>query len=242
MEFVQDKNLWNCRTDPHQLETSILNLAINARDAMPEGGDLLIKTSNRRIDDKLASVWGASAGEYVVVSVEDTGIGMSNEVVAHIFEPFFTTKDVGKGTGLGLSQVYGFAKQSGGFVSVDSAAGRGTLIEVFLKRSMEARSSGRPPVEGNLEAGTGTVLVVEDDAAVRATTSGMLEDLGYSVVSAETGNAALRIIQADVEIDLVFSDVVLPDGMSGVELARERSFCCDLICRYFLRLATRHSV
>lgn len=221
MEFVQDKNLWNCRTDPHQLETAILNLAINARDAMPQGGDLMIRTSNRRIDDKLASMWGASAGEYVVVSVGDTGIGMSNEVVAHIFEPFFTTKDVGKGTGLGLSQVYGFAKQSGGFVSVDSAPGQGTLIEVFLKRSTEARPPGRHTAEESLEAGTGTVLVVEDDAAVRATTSGMLEDLGYSVVSAETGRAALTVVRGNVEIDLVFSDVVLPDGMSGVELARE---------------------
>jgi CheY-like chemotaxis protein len=221
VDFVRDRHLWVCQTDPHQLETAILNLAINARDAMPQGGRLVIRTSNRRVDDTLASRWEASVGEYAVISVEDTGTGMSPEVLAHIFEPFFTTKDVGKGTGLGLSQVYGFAKQSGGFVAVNSTPGRGTLVEVFLKRSMESSTPVRQVVEAGLETGTGVVLVVEDDAAVRATTSGMLEDLGYSVVAAETGNAALRIIQADTALDLVFSDVVMPDGMSGVELARQ---------------------
>jgi CheY-like chemotaxis protein len=221
MEFVKDGALWVCRTDPHQLETAILNLAINARDAMPQGGRLTVKTSNRRVDRGLASRWEASAGDYAVISVEDTGTGMSSEVLAHVFEPFFTTKDVGKGTGLGLSQVYGFAKQSGGFVTVDSALGRGTLIEVFLKRSMEVRPAARQISEAVLEPGVGTVLVVEDDAAVRATTSGMLEDLGYSVLSAETGNAALRIIKENTALDLVFSDVVMPDGMSGVELAHQ---------------------
>jgi CheY-like chemotaxis protein len=146
---------------------------------------------------------------------------MSPEVLTHVFEPFFTTKDVGKGTGLGLSQVYGFAKQSGGFVAVKSAPGRGTLIEVFLKRSLELRPTVRQAAEVDLETGTGVVLVVEDDAAVRATTSGMLEDLGYSVLSAETGSAALKIIQENAGLDLVFSDVVMPNGMSGVELARQ---------------------
>jgi PAS domain S-box-containing protein len=221
VEFIRDQHLWMCRTDPHQLETAILNLAINARDAMPQGGRLVIRTSNRRVDDAFASQWGASAGEYATISVEDDGAGMSPEVLAHIFEPFFTTKDVGKGTGLGLSQVYGFVKQSGGFVAVKSAPGRGTLIEMFLKRSMESRATARQMAQAGLETGTGVVLVVEDDAAVRATTSGMLEDLGYSVLSADTGNAALRIIQADTALDLVFSDVVMPDGMSGVELARQ---------------------
>ena len=220
IEFAREQDLWVCRTDPHQLETAILNLAINARDAMPQGGRLVIRTSNRRVGDALAFQWEASTGDYAVISVEDTGIGMSPEVLAHVFEPFFTTKDVGKGTGLGLSQVYGFAKQSGGFVAVSSAPGRGTLIEVFLKRSMESRPAVRQIAEVVPETGTGVVLVVEDDAAVRATTSGMLEDLGYSVLSAETGNAALKIIQENVALDLVFSDVVMPDGMSGVELAR----------------------
>lgn len=220
MEFIRDKALWVCRTDPHQLETAILNLAINARDAMPQGGRLAIKTSNRRVNHALASRWEASAGDYAVISVEDTGTGMSQEVLAHVFEPFFTTKDVGKGTGLGLSQVYGFAKQSGGFVTVNSAPGKGTCIEVFLKRSMETRPTVRQISEVSPEAGAGVVLVVEDDDAVRATTSGMLEDLGYSVLSAETGNAALKIIQENTSLDLVFSDVVMPDGMSGAELAQ----------------------
>jgi PAS domain S-box-containing protein len=221
MEIVRDQELWLCRTDPHQLETAILNLAINARDAMPQGGKLTIRTANRSVDDALASRWEASAGDYAVVSVEDTGIGMSPEVLAHVFEPFFTTKDVGKGTGLGLSQVYGFAKQSGGFVAVVSAPGRGTLIEMFLKRSTESLPATRHIVETTLETGSGVVLVVEDDAAVRATTSGMLEDLGYSVLSAETASAALKLIQASAAVDLVFSDVVMPDGMSGVELAQQ---------------------
>lgn len=224
MEFVEDRDLWECRTDPHQLETAILNLAINARDAMPKGGRLVIKTANRRVDDAFASRWEAFAGEYAMISVEDTGLGMSPEVLAHVFEPFFTTKDVGKGTGLGLSQVYGFAKQSGGFVAVTSAPGRGTLIEVFLKRSTESRPAVRKSAEVKLETGTGVVLVVEDDADVRATTSGMLEDLGYSVLSAATGRAALKIIEANAALDLVFSDVVMPDGMSGVELARQIGF------------------
>jgi PAS domain S-box-containing protein len=221
MEFIRDPSLWLCRTDPHQLETAVLNLAINARDAMPEGGKLVIRTANRQVDDAFASRWEATAGEYAVLSIEDTGIGMSPEVLQHVFEPFFTTKDVGKGTGLGLSQVYGFAKQSGGFVAVRSAPGRGTRIEVFLKRSLEVRPAVRQVVKAGLETGTGVVLVVEDDAAVRATTSGMLEDLGYSVLSAETGSAALKIIEANAGLDLVFSDVVMPDGMSGVELARQ---------------------
>lgn len=221
IKFVKNDDLWLCRTDPHQLETAILNLVINARDAMPQGGLLVVKTSNRRVDDTLASQWEASAGDYTVISVEDTGIGMSPEVLAHVFEPFFTTKDVGKGTGLGLSQVYGFAKQSGGFVAVTSTLGQGTLIEVFLKRSMEPRSAVRQITEASLETGSGVVLVVEDDDAVRATTCGMLEDLGYAVLSAENGRAALEMIRADAALDLVFSDVVMPDGMSGVELARQ---------------------
>src|SRR6201996_5883460 len=220
MEFVKDQNLWECRTDPHQLETAIVNLAINARDAIPQGGQLLIKTANRRVDEALASRWESSAGEYAMISVEDTGLGMSPEVIAHVFEPFFTTKDVGKGTGLGLSQVYGFAKQSGGFVAVTSAPGQGTLIEIFLKRSTESRPVIRKSVEAELETGTGIVLVVEDDPDVRATTTGMLEDLGYTVLSAATGSAALTIIEENDALDLVFSDVVMPDGMSGVELAR----------------------
>lgn len=220
IEFVKDSSLWECRTDPHQLETAILNLAINARDAMPQGGRLVITTANRSVDDALASRWEASAGEYAMVSVADTGLGMSPEVLAHVFEPFFTTKDVGKGTGLGLSQVYGFAKQSGGFVTVSSAPGRGTVVEVLLRRSTESVAAIQKPAETRLETGTGLVLVVEDDAGVRATTRGMLEDLGYSVLCAATAGAALEIIRANAGLDLVFSDVVMPDGMSGVELAR----------------------
>src|SRR6201992_745614 len=159
MEFIKDEDLWLCRTDPHQLETAILNLAINARDAMPDGGSLRIKTANRRVGDALASQWGASAGEDAVILVGGTGFGMSSAVLATVVEPFFTPQDVREGTGLGLSQVDGFAKQSGGFVAVTSTPGQGTVIDVHLKRSTEPRAAVRQVVEAGLETGTGIVLV-----------------------------------------------------------------------------------
>ena len=223
VEFDGASDLWICRTDPHQLETAILNLAINARDAMPDGGRLMISTANRRVDGTIAGLPDLAPGDYVVMAVADTGTGMDAETIVHIFEPFFTTKDVGKGTGLGLSQVYGFANQSGGSVEVTSAPGCGTTVAIYLKRSLDVPNASRASSISEVHTGTGVVFVVEDDESVRATTIGMLEDLGYSVVAAGSGMSALDLIRRGVAFDLLFTDVVMPDGMSGVELAREVS-------------------
>jgi PAS domain S-box-containing protein len=222
VEIASAVELWHCQTDPHQLETAILNLAINARDAMPQGGALMLATVNRSIGEQAASRWGAKAGDYVVVSVADTGSGMTPEVLSRVFEPFFTTKEIGKGTGLGLSQVYGFARQSGGFVNIESQPGSGTTVFIHLPRIAPARIEAvgvASPLQES--SGRGVILVVEDDADVRLTTCSMLRELGYSVREAESGPAALRTLAADHSIDLVFSDVIMPDGMSGIDLARE---------------------
>ncbi len=217
-------DVWLCKTDPYQLETAILNLAINARDAMPGGGTLTLATANRAVGAHAASSLAANAGDYVVVSVTDTGIGMKPEVASRVFEPFFTTKEVGKGTGLGLSQVYGFAKQSEGFVTIESAEGRGTTVSVHLPRTDRAQAAGQAPVaDAPIQEGRGVVLVVDDDLAVRTTTSGMLRELGYEVLEAETARAALAVVQSEPRIDLVFSDVVMPEGMSGIDLALDLS-------------------
>ncbi|MBB6189337.1 PAS domain-containing sensor histidine kinase [Rhodanobacter sp. MP7CTX1] len=212
--------LWYCRTDAHQLETAILNLAINARDAMPQGGTLTLKTTIRMLDVQAATANGASAGDYVAVSVADTGVGMTPDVIERVFEPFFTTKEVGKGTGLGLSQVYGFARQSGGFVSIESCPGIGTTVSIHLPRatSLEATEVvADTPVEVR---GKGIVLVVEDDSDVRAVASSLLEDLGYSVLEAETGSEAMKLMDRGERIDLVFTDVIMPGEMNGIDLVR----------------------
>jgi PAS domain S-box-containing protein len=212
--------LWHCSTDPHQLETALLNLTINARDAMPNGGTLTLTTENCTVDPTTAASRGATAGDYVIVSVRDNGVGMPPEIVSRIFEPFFTTKEVGKGTGLGLSQVYGFAKQSGGFVTVDSVEGQGTTISIYLPRTAPVEPEAKPewtPVA--TPAGRGTVLLVEDDSGVRATTKALFQDLGYEVTEAANASAALSIVERDEPIALVFTDVIMPGGMNGVELA-----------------------
>ena len=215
-----DEALWYCRTDPHQLQTAVLNLAINARDAMPDGGVLTLATENRHLDPSAAAAWEAQPGDYAVVAVEDTGVGMTPEILTRAFEPFFTTKPLGRGTGLGLSQVYGFAKQSGGFVAIESAPAEGARILIHLPRADPP--AGRPAVQDEPSArvrGTASILVVEDDPAVRATAAEMLRDLGYRVSEASTGKRALEMLQTEA-VDLVFSDVVLPDGVSGADVVR----------------------
>jgi PAS domain S-box-containing protein len=213
--------LWHCRTDAHQLETALLNLAINSRDAMPKGGTLTLATENRRLPEPVAASLKESAGDYVVISVADTGTGMPPEVLSRVFEPFFTTKEVGRGTGLGLSQVYGFAKQSGGFVTIESKPMQGTAVSIFLPRT-------NPPVTVATHAsdvleikGFGVILVVEDDRGVRETACTMLEELGYDVLEAETGRAALALIERGAPVSLLFTDIIMPDGMNGLELAKE---------------------
>jgi PAS domain S-box-containing protein len=220
VQIVADVDVWPVEADPHQLENVILNLAVNARDAMPGGGTLTISAANVDFGEGSAPD-GVLPGQYVAIAVADSGIGMSPETVAKVFDPFFTTKEVGKGTGLGLSMVYGFAKQSGGHVEIDSTEGEGTTVRLFLGR--ESRHIGRE-VEAEaiaLEApgGSETVLVVEDDDEVRAYTVGILRELGYRVVEAHDGQSAIRLLdREDFSVDLLLTDVVMPK-MSGEELA-----------------------
>jgi PAS domain S-box-containing protein len=217
--------LWRTQADPNQLENAILNLAINARDAMPSGGKLIIETANSHLDDSYVSANpGAMPGEYVQVAVTDTGEGMSPDVVSRAFEPFFTTKPAGVGTGLGLSQVYGFLKQSGGHISISSEAGVGTTIKLFLPRSFAAPESEaaawRPaPVEA--KARGESVLVVEDENGVRDFVIEALEDAGYRVYAAAEGAAALTELKAHPDIDLMVSDVVLGGLLDGRQLRDE---------------------
>jgi PAS domain S-box-containing protein len=213
-----------CEVDPSQFETSVLNLAVNARDAMPEGGAITI--SVRKVDyaDELVAQYSqAVAGPWIVASVEDTGTGMPKSVVSRAFEPFFTTKEPGKGSGLGLSQVYGFVVQSGGFVTLSSAVGRGTRISIYLPPSMKPIVEHRLDEAKRAPAGTNseTVLLVEDDSGVLALTSEMLSELGYRVITACDASGALEVLRRGQPVDLVFSDVVMPGGKTGVHLAVE---------------------
>ncbi len=220
-------DLWSCWIDAGQLEAAILNLVVNARDAMPSGGTVEIETANVVIEgaataarpDRLADL---APGEYVRVTVADTGVGMTPDVVDRAFEPFFTTKDVGKGSGLGLSQVYGFARQAGGSVSVETAPGAGTRIRLYFPRTLEkAVSSSRPGDVDEAPGGSETILVVEDNELVREFVVQTLRDLGYTVLQAANGRAALEILQSSVPAALLFTDVVMPERMTGVELATE---------------------
>ena len=220
IEIKRSKETWHCLTDPHQLETAILNLAINARDAMPNGGTLTLSTRLQQVDARSHGPTEIKRGDYVVIDVADTGTGMPQEIIDRVFEPFFTTKGVGHGTGLGLSQVYGFAKQSGGFVSIDSTLGVGTSVRIYLPRTDGQLSMADPLPDGEATAsGQGVVLLVEDDEDVRRVTHAMLEELGYTVKGADNAQRALDILRADAAVDLIFSDVIMPGGMNGAQLA-----------------------
>ncbi len=216
-----EQNLWPCRIDAAQFESVMLNLAVNARDAMPSGGELRIATSNVTIDAKEALHLGElAAGPYVLIKVTDTGTGMDADVAARAFEPFFTTKDVGKGTGLGLSQVYGFIKQSGGHIRIDTKLGRGTTFSLYVPRCDPAEPAA-PVQNATAEApptGNETVLVVEDNPEVLDLAVTTISELGYRVLTAVDGSSALDILRTEQPIDLLFSDVVMPGGMNGFEL------------------------
>ncbi len=211
--------LWPIRADPGELENAILNLCVNARDAMRGAGRLTIATANVTLDEAAAGA-DALPGDYVAVSVADTGPGMPREVVERAFEPFFTTKETGKGTGLGLSQVYGFCRQSGGHVKIDSTIGEGTTVSLFLPRDDAAPEVARPADRGSLpRASAGdVVLVVEDESQVRRISAESLRELGYVVVEAADGRSALAALAANPCVRLLFTDVVMP-GMNGRELA-----------------------
>ncbi len=222
VETVMAGGLWRVNVDANQLETAILNLAVNARDAMPNGGKLTIETANVWLDEGYAAAQAeVTPGQYVMLAVTDSGVGMSKETMAKAFEPFFTTKDVGHGTGLGLSQIYGFVKQSGGHVKIYSELGEGTTVRIYLPRlhADDIVTQIEPAVKIARGNDNETILVVEDEAEVRAYTAGILRELGYTVLEAPTGKIALEMLQRHPQIALLFTDVGLPGGMNGRQLA-----------------------
>jgi signal transduction histidine kinase/CheY-like chemotaxis protein len=220
IQIVRRAGLWPTMVDPSQLESALLNLAINARDAMPNGGKLTIETANVHVDDEYAAAHDeVTPGQYTLISVSDTGCGMSPETVARAFEPFYSTKGVGKGTGLGLSMVYGFAKQSGGHVKLYSEVGNGTTVKLYLPRADAMAVEAAAAVAIDERGGSETVLVAEDDDMVRAHVARMLRELGYTVILATNGPEALAIVESNVAFDVLLTDVIMPGGMSGRVLA-----------------------
>jgi signal transduction histidine kinase/DNA-binding response OmpR family regulator len=221
IESIAAGGLWNTFIDPGQLESALLNLAINARDAMPGGGKLTVEVANAFLDDAYAAQHSeVVSGQYVVVGVSDTGDGMSPDIVSRAFEPFFTTKPEGRGTGLGLSQVYGFVKQSGGHIKIYSEIGQGTTVKLYLPRTRKPEEGTGPVHTGPIEGGNERILVVEDDAAVRAAAVESLTELGYRVLKAENGEQALAILASGVAVDVLFTDVIMPGPVGARELAR----------------------
>jgi len=228
LEIVAAGGLWATFCDPHQLESALLNLVINSRDAMPKGGKLTIETANAHLDNLYAADQrDVTPGQYVCLAVTDTGAGMSEEVRARAFDPFFTTKPLGQGTGLGLSMVYGFARQSEGHVRIYSHLDAGTTVKLYLPRyrgAVEtAAAIGTAEAAGKAQEGE-TVLVIEDEDSVRALVTELLHDLGYSALEARDGPSGLKILQSSERIDLLVSDIGLP-GMNGrqvADAARER--------------------
>ncbi|HJU17667.1 MAG TPA: response regulator [Stellaceae bacterium] len=222
VEIRVDPGLWPSHLDPAQFESAILNLAINARDAMPGGGRLVIAGRNAVVTGNKARRLDLRPGEYVVVSAADTGIGMTAEVRRRAFEPFYTTKDIGAGTGLGLSQIYGFARQSGGTAVIESAPGEGTTVALYLPRSESPVAQEPPAARRQVRPGTGkTILVVEDQADVRDLIEMSLAALGYRILTASDGVAARAVLESNETVDLLLTDVVMPNGVSGLDLARE---------------------
>lgn len=216
-------DLWHVEVDRNQLETSLLNLALNARDAMPDGGVLTIETENARLDsDHVLTFDAVHPGDYVVVSVTDSGAGMFPEVVESAIEPFFTTKEVGHGSGLGLSMVFGFVKQSGGHLEISSSPGAGSTVRLFLPKAEQGMRDGKVRTAAAVATSRAgeRILVVEDKAEVRRLAKRILTHLGYQVLEAADGKAALETLDAGPEVDLLFTDVVLPGGMSGADLAK----------------------
>jgi nitrogen-specific signal transduction histidine kinase/CheY-like chemotaxis protein len=222
IQITLSQSLWKVEIDVTQMETALLNLAVNARDAMPDGGELTIETANASLDERCElRAEDDELGQYVVLVITDNGAGMSEEVIEHAFEPFYTTKPIGRGTGLGLSQVYGFVKQSGGHVRLHSEPGQGTSVRIYLPRflgseSYDAEAISMVPDTKQME----TVLVVEDQPSVREHSAELLRELGYNVIEAEDAQDALSKIDCTPTIDLLFTDIGLP-GMNGRQLVEE---------------------
>jgi signal transduction histidine kinase/CheY-like chemotaxis protein len=243
VEAVIAGGLWNTLVDPNQVENAILNLAINARDAMPEGGKLTLEAANAHLDDAYAQSHAeVTPGQYVMLAVSDTGTGMTQEVMSRVFEPFFTTKPEGKGTGLGLAQAYGFVKQSGGHIKIYSEIGEGTTVKIYLPRTRRVQDANdathRQPVQGGSER----VLVVEDDEGVRAAVVDMLTELGYAVLRAENAEAALKLLESGAKVDLLFTDVVMPGAIPTRELARKAQELCPGIRILFTSGYTQNAI
>jgi PAS domain S-box-containing protein len=216
------RDLWPATVDPTQVDDAIVNLAINARDAMPDGGTLTIETQNVILDEDYAAHHvEVVPGDYVMLAVSDTGTGMPPDVIARAFEPFFTTKPEGQGTGLGLSQVFGWVKQSGGHIKIYSELGHGTTIKLYLPRAETETAAAEQPVDVRTPTGTETILVVEDNAKVRKTVIRQLHDLGYRTIEADGGGAALDLMRRGTSFDLLLTDVVMPGGITGYQLAEQ---------------------
>jgi nitrogen-specific signal transduction histidine kinase/CheY-like chemotaxis protein len=222
IKMTLEEDAWPAMIDPSQLGTALINLAVNARDAMPGGGKLIIETGNVMLDASFATIHAEEVGPrpYVMIAVTDTGVGIPADIRDRVFEPFFTTKEVGQGTGLGLSMVYGFVKQSGGHIKIDSEEGHGTTFKLYLPRSSESVVPIERPVAA-AEGGEETILVVEDDALVRQYVVAQLESLRYAVLAAASAREALDMIAAGRAFDLLFTDVILGSGFNGPALADE---------------------
>src|SRR5271154_5555277 len=219
VESIVAGGLWNATIDPAQFQSAVLNLALNSRHAMPEGGKLTIEVANAALDDVYAARHAdVQPGQYVLFAITDTGAGMDAATLARAMDPFFTTKPVGEGTGLGLPQVYGFVKQSGGHIKLYSEVGEGTTVKLYLPRTLREAPKEAPPPTALLLAGTETILLVDDDDTVRTTVCSMLEELGYSVLAASSGAQALEMLEKGALPDLLLTDVVMP-GMGGRQLA-----------------------
>jgi CheY-like chemotaxis protein len=244
VETVLSAGLWKAKADPNQLENAILNLAVNARDAMPGGGRLTIETANAHVDEHYASEFSIAQGQYIQISVTDTGTGMTTEVMAKAFEPFFTTKAVGKGTGLGLSQVFGFVRQSGGHVKIYSEVGVGTTLKVYLPRYYGSAEVASPhAVSQHTPSGNRNeiVLVVEDEPRVRAFSVDALNELGYTALPAASAAEALQIIGVRADVTLLFTDIVMPD-MTGRQLAEAAQRLRPTLCVLFTTGYSRNAV
>ena len=222
LEVVTAVGLWPARIDTSQLESTLLNLCINARDAMPDGGRITIETANKWLDERTAKERDLAPGQYLSICVTDNGTGMTPEVIARAFDPFFTTKPLGQGTGLGLSMVYGFVRQSGGQVRIYSEVGSGTTICLYLPRHYGASAetdAGASSAAGTRTRSGKTILVVDDEPSVRMLVTEVLEEHGYSGIEASDGPSGLRILESDAKIDLLITDVGLPGGLNGRQLA-----------------------
>jgi PAS domain S-box-containing protein len=244
VEVVQSAGPGRTSVDPNQLESALLNLAINARDAMPNGGKLTIETGNTYIDEEYAAAHAeVKAGQYVLIAVTDTGSGMPPDVLERAFDPFFTTKPEGRGTGLGLSQVYGFVKQSGGHVKLYSEPGQGTTVKIYLPRSESEPETDASPQRGDVASlGRGeTVLLVEDDEGVREYAMHALKVLGYRVLEAADGAAALKLLESDSSVTVLFTDVGLP-GINGRQLAEEAHRRCPALKVLFTTGYARNAI